>query len=455
MEKRLHNGREKIGRSLTVSGAGAIAKLTLVNVLVAAGNFAAGVVAARALGPEGRGQLASLLLWPALSANLATLGVHMELARSTARDSRSASRNYHAGSRILAWTSTGAVALYMAVVAILSGLFTSVTDSSLLMFAVIIVPFGVGNALQLQMELSRQNFSTYGMLRIAYTYVNVLLIALLWLNGAVQVKWYLLAFVISSMLSWLFAHILIYNDLMFDDGDVCNNETWRSIAWAARHFALASALLTLNGVADRLIVSVFFESQVMGLYVVALSISQLQDLVGDAIAQFFFVRVAANNNIRCIDREWLALRLRQTVFIYILSSCCTLIFAPVMILLFFGEQFYSSIILIYELVPIFMLKSAMRPFEEVLKGAGKPLNQAWISAITMVGFAIGGGIGAWFGCLEFVIFALWACAMATFVALARTVAREIGVGLPQILIPRPSDVIGLGSQLLATQRYEL
>lgn len=60
-------------------GAAAVVKSTLVKILVIGINTATGIITARMLQPEGRGELAALILWPVFLANAMTLGLPSSL----------------------------------------------------------------------------------------------------------------------------------------------------------------------------------------------------------------------------------------------------------------------------------------------------------------------------------------------------------------------------------------
>src|SRR4051812_40013919 len=77
-------------------------------------NAATGIVTARALKPEGRGELAAMILWPSFLASVMTLGIPSSLIYNVRRDERSAGR-YLAAATI--------VGTLLSVIAMLAGYF--------------------------------------------------------------------------------------------------------------------------------------------------------------------------------------------------------------------------------------------------------------------------------------------------------------------------------------------
>lgn len=78
------------------SGATAVMQSLAIKLLVIAVNTATGIITARMLQPEGRGELAALILWPVFLANAMTLGVPSSLVYNLRREPEQASRFFAA-----------------------------------------------------------------------------------------------------------------------------------------------------------------------------------------------------------------------------------------------------------------------------------------------------------------------------------------------------------------------
>ena len=74
------------------SGATAVMQSLAIKLLVIAVNTATGIITARMLQPEGRGELAALILWPVFLANAMTLGVPSSLVYNLRREPERASQ---------------------------------------------------------------------------------------------------------------------------------------------------------------------------------------------------------------------------------------------------------------------------------------------------------------------------------------------------------------------------
>ncbi|HEX9002882.1 MAG TPA: polysaccharide biosynthesis protein, partial [Blastocatellia bacterium] len=68
------------------SGLSAVLQSLVVKLLVVAINTATGIITARMLRPDGRGELAAMILWPVFLANALTLGVPSSLVYNLRRE---------------------------------------------------------------------------------------------------------------------------------------------------------------------------------------------------------------------------------------------------------------------------------------------------------------------------------------------------------------------------------
>lgn len=428
------------------TGLGAIALLAQANVLVAALTFCTSVMLARALGPDGRGVLANLVLWPTLICYPAVLGVHMELARRTAQDPTTARGHYGLGLRILIPSGLATLLIFAACALAYDALRGPLPHLALALAAGLMIPLGVWNVFQFQMELGRQNAQNVGLVRLLFAAANLAGVLLLYAASSHAVAPFLAVFLVASLISALGTAFFV-NRSLGPAPATSPGATAGEVVWAARPFAVSSVLTIATSSLDRILVSAFFPARVMGLYVVALAISQIQEIVGDAISQLFFARTAQSQRLADVDKEWLALRLRQTMAVYGLLCLGTVAVAPVLLLVFFGERFRDSVSLVYLLLPALALKGATRPFEEVLKGGGRPLLQARIASAATAFFAVAGGLAAWQASLPMMLAALLLAAAGGLAATTLAVAREAGLRLDKVLVPRPADLTAMAASL--------
>ena len=415
-------------------------QIALVNLVLAAATFATGIILARALGPHGRGVYGALFLWALTAANIFAWGTQMTLAREAAQRPERARAVYRAAYRLALIGGLAGAATFLAVVVPLT---LGDRDYPLWMVGVaaVIVPFTIPNAFQIQIELGRARFGSYNVVRSLFAGGNLLTVAALWLAGVRDAGTFLAVLAVMALGASLAAALSIrpsLRDLPKDD-DIQLGPTLR------RSTPLALTML-IAGVAqqsDKLFASALFEPQVIGLYLVAATLAQVQGMAGEALAQMFFARGAALPDLASVDREWLAQRLRQTILLYAGLCVVGLVLLPPLVPLIYGRAFAGATDLLYVLLPGLALQGMNRPFEEFLRGLNRAavLARMAIVLITIIaGFALAARFAGSIALLPWGV----VCGFAVSVMIAAwTLAREMKLPLTRLLVPLPSDAANL------------
>jgi O-antigen/teichoic acid export membrane protein len=427
----------------------AVARLLQANVLLAAASFVTSVLLARTLEPEMRGVLANVILWPQFLSHIAMWGVPLYLSREMASRPEHAAAYYRQGYAALGVTTLVAIAIYCGLlwlggVAVVSGSSLGLTGA---MFAVLIIPFSAWNALQVQMELGRKSIGTYTFARGSFTAVHLVLVAGLVLAGSHDPETYLWAFIAAAVVAAVATHWLVNGALVKLSPVPAHGETVIQTFRASAPFALSIALIALSGSADRIAISLFFDAHALGVYVVALALSQVQSVVNEAISPLFFTSMAQKDHAAQTEPGWLAQRLRQSMLVNAAICAALIVAAPVLVPLIYGRAYEPALPIVTLLLPAMCARAMMRPFEEVLKGMNRPLSQSLaISAITGVFFA-GAAVAAWFGSVLGVVAALLLASLTGLAIVAVLVSRACDIGLNQLLVPKLGDIVDLFAQL--------
>jgi O-antigen/teichoic acid export membrane protein len=296
-----------------------------------------GVVVARLLGPEGRGELAALTLWPTMLVSLATMGINQAIVFNTGRRRLTLSE---------IWTSSTIIGFGQSILVVIVGLPvislalrhypSGVRDLAFLFLAaspLIILGGYPGNLLQGILDLS-----SFNLIRTIAPLVYTLGIALLFflhrpvLRGVVcfQILGYGLALAIAYWILFKKEPIrIVWN------GGACLsliNYGWKT--------QLGNVSSYVNRSADQLVLSLFVAPNELGVYAVAVTMATAVGLFPQAAG---IVTLAAgsrsnpNEARKIIGHSFLASLLW-------LSIMCTLLFilAPALIKLLFGSAFAGS-----------------------------------------------------------------------------------------------------------------
>jgi len=296
-----------------------------------------GVVVARLLGPEGRGELAALTLWPTMLVSLATMGINQAIVFNTGRRRLTLSE---------IWTSSTIIGFGQSILVVIVGLPvislalrhypSSVRDLAFLFLAaspLIILGGYPGNLLQGILDLS-----SFNLIRTIAPSVYTLGIAVLFflhrpvLRGVVcfQILGYSLALGIGYWILFKKEPIrIVWN------GGACLsliNYGWKT--------QLGNVSSYVNRSADQLVLSLFVAPNELGVYAVAVTMATAVGLFPQAAG---IVTLAAGSSSNPNEARKI-IRHSFLASLLWLSIMCTLlfIFAPTLIKLLFGSAFAGS-----------------------------------------------------------------------------------------------------------------
>lgn len=301
-------------------------------------NFATGILAARILLPEGRGELTILLLWPILFADLGSFSL------STSTNFHMARKKYSPG-EIIAGTGVLLTVLWP----ILVGAFLLLTPYiysgyrpevlSIAAICAILIPTYMYAMSMVTMFLGDQKFGAGNLCR-AIVHIGYLGLALLLLipDGPP-----LSAFIYA----YLGAHIVVLGVAAWY---VRKYDWWsfkpslriiRSIAGYGLRAHVAVVLATANRRLDQLIISVALAATDLGLYVVAMTVEAPLFLAATTIELLLFPKIA-NQTQEGGRQEVLGRYFRAALLIVIPATIVFVILAPWLIKVVFGPAYLPA-----------------------------------------------------------------------------------------------------------------
>ncbi len=194
-----------------VAGLGPSVNLLQLNGAIAVAGLLTSVALARALGPEARGVLAIMMLWPISIANVGLLGTHLYLSRQAAKEPRDAGDLYSLGRKAAIFLSVPSM-LALVLVVWLSPL-RNTYDQITLLLALIIIPFSMWNAIQVQVELGRNNIRNLAVARGGFTGFYLIVVLLLWAGGIHTADMFLAGVLLVAAVSPIIAAWVISRSL--------------------------------------------------------------------------------------------------------------------------------------------------------------------------------------------------------------------------------------------------
>jgi len=326
-----------------------------------------GSLVARMLGVDGRGQLAALVLWPTVIAQLGSLGLPLAVTYELAHGSAGAARAKRA---VLLFAGPQAAILSAVHVAVLlfvlNGEPASIRAAGLATLAA--VPASLAQQYGLAMLQGKQRFAAFNTLRLLPAAVYAGGVVGLFVIGADGI--------LSVVLLWMAASLAV---------GVTTLATGLRVVWgsnAAVRPAGVSAMLRfgLRGLLgsvspiesfqlDQMVLALFLAKEALGLYVVGLAFTNLPRIVSNSVGMVAYPNIARQTDPTAAWRSmwtffWLTMALAVIVAVPLWLAAGRLV--P----FFFGGDFRDAVAVTRILLPGALFAAGRRILSDGMRGRG-------------------------------------------------------------------------------------
>ncbi len=410
------------------------------SVVIQAINVLTGMALARSLGPHGRGELAAVLLWPMVLASVGSLGVTEAMTYHAARSTASTGALVGSGLAIALAQSAVCVGVGAAIVPLVLTHYDAGTTRAAYLFLAFIPVNLVAMSLMSVLN-GLQRFLEFHLLRLlvvagaggAFLVLRLMDDLTIWNAAAV--------YLLSTALTGLVAAAMLAPGV------------WRSIRFNARlskqllGFGLQShtgnVTWMMNERLDQLVISIFLAPIQLGLYVTAVTMTSLTNLVGQSVATAAFpvvARMEADDARRDRVRHFVRLALAGSIAV----SLPLIVVTPQLIHFFFKDAYLDAVGVARVLMIAAVVLSVNRVLGAALRALGRPLDagipEFLALGVTAVGLIVllpllgimGAGIVS---LLAYVVSTAW---------MLRRVARELGVPVASLVFIDRGDLHRLG-----------
>lgn len=375
-----------------------------------------GTLAARALGPSHRGDLAQLLLWPQLVATVGSLGIELAAVYL----SGDPARRRDVPATTIAISLAQSLVLVPAYLVLVPFVFagSGLTREALLMAP--LIPMYLLGAVAIDVLAGRLRFGAFNAVRVTLPLIYCGGIVALAAAGRLTPISGALAYVVAHGCGDALALILVWRESGFGRVD-------GALARSAVRFGAKSHLGRLSpqslGI-DVAIIALLLSSHDLGLYAVASAFLAAPGLVASSIGMVVFPQASAAHQSG---------RRPQLQATFILHAATVIAMAALMVVLarplvvvLFGDA-YAGAVLALRLLALGAVASSIRAFPiELLRGIGRPGLTSIAEAANWAVFAVAIPLGAMLGGLTGVAAAVAAASYASLLALA-VIAWRAGV----------------------------
>jgi O-antigen/teichoic acid export membrane protein len=312
--------------------------ILLADIVSLLSNVVSSLVGARALGPAGRGDLLIVVLWPPVVAMFAGLGLPTAYRYLIAKDPQRASSLF---SNAVIYTATiGVLAIGFADL-IVPHLVGQRSHEVMILLRVyqINIPAALFLDLMRGMLEGRRRFGWAGAARAIFFGVQALGFALLWFTGDLTVATAMFAMIVAQTTAMVLSLGAVWYQL---------RPRWQP-SWMEFKSSLNYGLRDYpGGVADfttlrldQLMLGAMASNVAIGLYVIAVRLSEVTTVAANAIAAALMPEVAAARVGQKAELLW-ASSLRITIYLHALLFIPLWAGAPFILKLLFGESFIPA-----------------------------------------------------------------------------------------------------------------
>jgi O-antigen/teichoic acid export membrane protein len=405
----------------------AVGGLTLANAVPTVAAFATAPILARALGPDGRGVLASIVVPLTFAPIIAQLGVGQYLVREAARGRPTRELVGSIGLPLL---------FVAALVAIFAGDLSSLlipeggTAHTLLQIGFSLLAVALfGNLLQ-DIAWGRQQWRLLMVVRVIPPALYAVAIAVLAVVGALSVQ--------SAVIALWATGVVVFVPLFKTLRDAWIPRVKIDVMKEGLSFGLKSWFAGFSNVInlrlDQLLMIRLVSSHDLGLYAIAVNVATVPTLATSAFGSFVLPRVATG------DEDVVGRASRVGLLVILVAGSLVALALPVGIPLVFGDAFADAIPMVLILLVGLAPMSMFSILNAALGGAGMPAagTYAEIAAlcVTVPGLLIAlpliGAIGA-----AIVSSAAYTVSATVLLLLAR---RRFSTSLRELLVPTVADL---------------
>jgi enterobacterial common antigen flippase len=411
------------------SGTAATLQTLMARLFIIAINVATGVITARSLGANGRGELAAMTLWPQFLAYTLTLGLPSAVIYNFKRHPEAESSLFSA--TLLLSSGLGVVASLVGVVFMPQWL--SQYSPMVIQIAqgfMVTAPLALWSLTLTAMLEARGEFAIANHTRYLLPLSTLLLLA-----GLAAFRWLTplsggLAYILPSIPVTLYLVYCLWRRL-HPTWQAIGQSCHRLLSYGIRSYGV-DLMGTLSQQIGQVLVVGLLSPTSMGMYTVALSLSRMLNVFQSSIVTVLLPKAAARPIPEVIALTGRAARVSMTFTLMIAGA--VMLLGPFLLHLLYGNEFIGAVQVLRILVIEVVLSSTVWVLAQAFMAAGRP------GIVTLLQ-----GVGLGFSVpLMWVLIPPYGLEGAGFALLISTIARLlfILINFPMVLkVPPPSLIM--------------
>jgi len=414
-----------------------------VTALVLVCNIVTGILCARYLGPDGRGQQAAMIMWPQLLGYALIFGLPSSVIYNLKKEPERKRELFGAALLLGAGVGCVAAAIGIAMMPVWLGDYPLRTirfaQVCLLMTPVVTLALVLDNVLK-----AENDFRSYNRLRLLTVLVTVALLAGFVAAGEMRPETAAISYMLAGVPSFVFVLRRLLRAIRPAFANL-RRSVRRLFGYGARSAGI-DLMGTLSEKIDQALIVGFLAPHQMGLYVVALSLAKMLNIFQSSIVSVLFPKIAGRDRDTVVRTS---LRMGRLSFLVSLAAALVLMVAgSPLLMLMYGSEYADSVHVYRLLVIEVVFSGTIWVIAQSFMSLGKP-------GTVTVQQAVGVGLNIPMLLVFIPMFGIAGAALSLLLSTLARLAflvtacrRQLGVPLREMLSFR-GDVAWLRSRLKA------
>jgi O-antigen/teichoic acid export membrane protein len=344
-----------------------------------------GVILARTFGPHGRGALTAILLWPIILAAVGSLGVSDSITFHASRRTAPVGTLFGTAALLALGQSTLLIGIGLVVIPlVLRPYGTNALHLGLIFLAVI--PLNLATLYCMAIVNGLQKYRRFQIVRVLVVVLIAGGLVGLWVMDALTLSAAVIVYLAANSVAAFVAVGLVTHGTELRLG-VSLKLARKLLGYGIKsHTSNVAGLLNMQ--LDQLVISIFLAPARLGLYVIAVTMSSVTNLIGVSVS---FVALPAIAHLKRAEERLVAAK-RYISGTFVLSAFSTvpvLLFTPQLIKFFFGAEFVAATDACRLVLLAGIVLSTGRVVEAILKAINRPLEAGVAETLALVATVVG------------------------------------------------------------------
>ncbi|MFX3632358.1 MAG: oligosaccharide flippase family protein [Candidatus Pristimantibacillus sp.] len=346
---------------------GNIMRIFASNVFILGLNTLTGIIIARYLGPSGRGEQAVMIMWPQFLAYMLTLGLPSSIVYYIKKREENEGSIYMTA--MIMSSILGSIAILCGLFIIpgrMDGYSEEVVDFA--KWALLLAPFSLFGLINNAVLQARDEYSLFNRIRYIPNIITLILLLGLVLSDQINPFYTSMAYLLPQVpitLWTMYRMLLIYKKKWKVDYRSAKGLT----GYGIRSYGTDLAG-TLSSYIDQVLVVSLLSPSSLGLYVVALSLSKMLNMIQSAVVSVLFPEASG---LEKRDAIMFTLRVFRISFaLTLLLGLVALLLAPYLLPLLYGGEFISAVNVLKILIIQVIISSSAGTLAQGFMATGKP-----------------------------------------------------------------------------------